>query len=508
MIGISRYGAYLPTFRLDRRLIEQAWGAKQPQGEVAVANYDEDALTLAIDAAMGCLGDPPAPVGGVYVASASLPYVEKQASSLLATALRPAARHLHRRLRRLGARRRQRHAGRACAPCKPAPRRRCWWRRPTCGWPRRRASSRACSGDGAAALTIADHDVIAEFVDAASVAEEFTYVWRTDQQRTVQVAGGRFSNVYGYGRDLGAAITTLLERQGLDPAAIAKLALYSPDARASADLAKSLGFDPEDPAGRARCSRRSAAPATPSRCCCWRARSTRASPGELILVGGYGEGADVLLFRATDAIAVAPRRDAGRALAGGQDAAAVVREVPEVPPPDRGRGSHRRGHQRARVQGAEAGRPPLRQPLPRLRPGAVPDGARLHPLPGAGAHGRTRVWRAAARVFTFTVDHLIPNLEHPLPMAVIDADGGGRLYLQVADADDIAIGAPVRLHLPPPARGRRQPQLLLEGAADAGMRVVSGDRRSREGTHEGPSRRHRRRLHEVRRSLRAAATRT
>jgi uncharacterized OB-fold protein len=54
-------------------------------------------------------------------------------------------------------------------------------------------------------------------------------------------------------------------------------------------------------------------------------------------------------------------------------------------------------------------------------------------------------------VFTFTVDHLIANLEHPLPMAVIDADGGGRVYLQIADADDIAIGAPVaftyrRLH--------------------------------------------------------------
>jgi uncharacterized OB-fold protein len=69
-------------------------------------------------------------------------------------------------------------------------------------------------------------------------------------------------------------------------------------------------------------------------------------------------------------------------------------------------------------------------------------------------------------VFTFTVDHLIANLEHPLPMAVIDADGGGRLYLQIADADDIQIGERVaftyrRLH-----EGRREPQLLLEGQAD------------------------------------------
>jgi uncharacterized OB-fold protein len=45
------------------------------------------------------------------------------------------------------------------------------------------------------------------------------------------------------------------------------------------------------------------------------------------------------------------------------------------------------------------------------------------------------------------VDHLIANLEHPLPMAVIDLDGGGRLYLQVTDfaEDEVRIGAPVTL---------------------------------------------------------------
>src|SRR6185369_7066066 len=86
MVGIARYGAYVPVSRLDRRLIEAAWGTRQPKGEVAVANYDEDALTLAIDAAMSCLGEPAAPVGGVYVATTSAPYAEKQLSSVLATA--------------------------------------------------------------------------------------------------------------------------------------------------------------------------------------------------------------------------------------------------------------------------------------------------------------------------------------------------------------------------------------------------------------------------------------
>ena len=67
---------------------------------------------------------------------------------------------------------------------------------------------------------------------------------------------------------------------------------------------------------------------------------------------------------------------------------------------------------------------------------------------------------AARTVFTFTVDHLIASLEHPLPMAVVDVEGGGRLYLQVADSDTIEIGAPVVLTYRRLHDRRRQPQLL------------------------------------------------
>jgi 3-hydroxy-3-methylglutaryl CoA synthase len=86
MVGISRYGAYVPFFRLDRSLITRAWGTRQTKGEIAVANYDEDSLTMAIDAAMDCLGEPAASVDGVYFASTSSPYGEKQVSSIIATA--------------------------------------------------------------------------------------------------------------------------------------------------------------------------------------------------------------------------------------------------------------------------------------------------------------------------------------------------------------------------------------------------------------------------------------
>src|SRR5262245_5300753 len=301
MVGIGCYGAYIPALRLDRRLIEQAWGARQPKGEVAVANYDEDALTLAIEAAMSCLGDPPTPVSGAYVAKPSAPYAEYQLASLVATAC--ALPRVSFTADFAGSTRAGVSATLAAVRAVQA------GAAPTVlvaaadvrlAGPE--SELEGVLGDAAAAVTIADHDVIAEFIDAASVAEDFNYVWRTDVQRTLQVAGGRFSNTYGYGRDVGAAIRALLERQLLEPKAIDALALYSPDARAAADLAKSLGFDPrtqlvESLQPQIGCTG-SAEPLL-----LLASALDRAKPGQRILVAGYGEGADVLLFRTTDAIA-------------------------------------------------------------------------------------------------------------------------------------------------------------------------------------------------------------
>ena len=442
MVGIARYGTYIPVLRLDRRLIEQGWGVKQPAGEIAVANYDEDALTLAIDAAMSCLGDPPAAVGGVYLATTSGPYAEKQLAAMLATAC-----DLPRAIvsadfggsARAGvsatlAAVRAVQAGAAPAMLVAAADVRV---------PAPESELEGVLGDGAAALTIADRDVIAEFVDAASVSEEFTHLWRTDVQRTVQVTGGRFSTTYGYGRDLGAAIRSLLERQRLDVKAIDHLALYAPDARAASELAKSLGFDPKTQLVESVQPRIGCIGSAEPLLLLARALDA-ARPGQRILVGGYGEGADVLLFRTTDALldarAATPVEHwlAAKAPLESYEKYLKYRrliEVEEVTDLVTNVLEFKELKQDVRLYGSrcrDCGQ--VQYPMARV-------------CINCQAQERLDDARIARRgsVFTFTVDHLIPNLEHPLPMAVIDADGGGRLYLQVADADEIAIGAPVVL---------------------------------------------------------------
>jgi len=446
MVGITHYGSYVPLHRLERAALQRAWGTRQAKGEVAVANYDEDALTLACEAAASCLGDAPPALAGVYFASTSAPYGEKQCAALLATVC-----DLPREIfsadfggsTRCGvsallAAARDSKAGAGSVLVAAADMR----------LAAPESDLEGVLGDAAAAFVVGDDGVIAELLDSASISEEFTYLWRTEASRAVQVAGGRFANAYGYERDLIPAIRALLERQGIAPAAITHLALAAPDARAAGDLAKALGFQPSqlvEPLFAAiGCTGSAEAPLLLARAL------DGAKAGDLILVGAFGEGADALLLRVTDAIegrrsatSVQAWLDAKRALPSYErylkyrrlvevdeptDVVTNVLEFKELAQNVRLHGS------RCRECGA------LQYPVARV---CVQCG-------GRECLDDTKIARRGT-VFTFTVDHLIANLEHPLPMAVIDAEGGGRLYLQVADAEDIEIGEPVvftwrRLH--------------------------------------------------------------
>src|ERR1700752_4689488 len=87
MVGITSYGAYVPMLRLPLAAI--GGGAVKPGGpEKAVANWDEDAITMAVAAAIDCLrGVDRASVDAVLFASPSYPFKEKQGAAIIAKAL-------------------------------------------------------------------------------------------------------------------------------------------------------------------------------------------------------------------------------------------------------------------------------------------------------------------------------------------------------------------------------------------------------------------------------------
>src|SRR5207245_1541382 len=251
MVGIARIGTYFPRRRLERALIAKAWGTRVPAGTRTVAGLDEDALTMATDAVLACVADAdPAAFDALYFASTSSPYLEKQVASMIATAadlrrdvvvadlagsVRAGVAALRAALDgvRTGSLRTALVAAADARLAEPE------------------SELEPLLGDGAAAVAVGSEGVVAELVAAASVAEEFTYLWRTDEQRALHVSETRFGTAYGYVRDMAEVIGAALRQAELPPARLARPArARSPSASRAAS----------------RCPRTSATSA-PAACC-------------------------------------------------------------------------------------------------------------------------------------------------------------------------------------------------------------------------------------------------
>ena len=74
MAGIVSFGAYIPIYRLSRELVWLTWGGMPGGGERAVANFDEDSITMAVEAGANCLqGIDRDSVDALFLASTSTP---------------------------------------------------------------------------------------------------------------------------------------------------------------------------------------------------------------------------------------------------------------------------------------------------------------------------------------------------------------------------------------------------------------------------------------------------
>ena len=88
LIGIKSYGAYLPKYLLSRQLISEAWDFPSVPGTKTIAMADEDSLTMSVEAGLDCLmGIDPKTVDGIFFASTTQVYTEKDSASLIATVL-------------------------------------------------------------------------------------------------------------------------------------------------------------------------------------------------------------------------------------------------------------------------------------------------------------------------------------------------------------------------------------------------------------------------------------
>ena len=302
MAGIVSYGAYIPLWRLSRDAIADAWGSGSTGGERSVANNDEDAITMAVEAALDCLGGlKRADVDGLYFASTTAPYKEKECATLVAAAadLRPeiVTADFGNSLRAgTGAIRAALDAVNsgsaktmlvAASDCR-------------IGYPR--SGYEQSFGDAAAAVLISNATRAAVTVEGSySISNEMYDVWRLDKDAYVQSWEDRFIIEHGYTENMQKAVTGLMKKQGLSAKDISKAILYAPTARAQQGLARNLGFDIKTQlqdllignVGVSGCAHA---------LLMLTAALEEAKPGDRLLLASYGNGADAFLLQVTGEI--------------------------------------------------------------------------------------------------------------------------------------------------------------------------------------------------------------
>ena len=93
-VGFIGYGAYVPRYRLPAREVARVWtggkGAGLPIKEKAVPGFDEDVITMSIEAAKNALaraGIAATELRAIWVGSESHPYAVKPTSTVVAEAI-------------------------------------------------------------------------------------------------------------------------------------------------------------------------------------------------------------------------------------------------------------------------------------------------------------------------------------------------------------------------------------------------------------------------------------
>jgi len=436
MVGITAFGAYIPFNRLERRRLAEAFGEPALPGEKAVANYDEDSVTMAVEAARDCLnGIKPADLKGIYFATTTPPYLEKQSSTTITAALD--APETARTADFTSTLRAGSTALLSAVDSVKAGAENALVTVADCRLGAARGQFEQLFGDGAAAFVIGRENVLAEIENSTTVAGDVLTQWRDTGDRYVRTWEERFIITRGYGPLVTKALSALAARLKITPEEINKLVLYAPSPRYQAGTARSLGFrqhqiqdglfDTVGLTGAAHAPLMLAA------------ALEKAEPGDRLLMVTFGEGADAILMRVTENIKkFSPRQGVSGYLTSKKTTLSyqtylrwknmLNHEPPRRPDPERPSvpAMWRNAKKNLAFYGCRCTRCGTPQiPVQRVC---------VH----CQAKDETELYRFAdinARIATYTIDYLTFSQDPPTVFSVIDFAGGGRLLCEMTDCE-------------------------------------------------------------------------
>ena len=439
MAGIVSYGSYIPYRRLKRAAIAALLGVPASRGERAVASFDEDTVSMAVEALRDALkGAPHSTIGSLLFATTTPPYGEKLNAALVGAAAQlPAeirAADLTGSTRAglaglLQAAEAAQASGVGAAIAMADAR---------LGAPEGKMEQQ--SGDGGAAFILGREGALAEIVASVSFTREFLDGWRAPGERFGHSWEERFALTQAYAPLLEKAVTT--------PGDLARVILDAPNPRAVDEFARAAKLDPAKVGDSLALTVGQVGAAHVG--LMLTATLPSCKPGDLILVAGIADGADAAVLRVTPAVAAfRPVHSVGRMVESKGDVSypsylkwreILPTEPPRRPDPDRPAGPPMMRSQKWKfgLVGSRctacgtAQLPPQRvcvkcRALDKMEPYAFAD--------------------RVGRVATYAIDRLAYSLNPPVINVVVDYDGGGRFLCELTDCepDQVAIGDEVEM---------------------------------------------------------------
>jgi 3-hydroxy-3-methylglutaryl CoA synthase len=446
--GITAWGGYIPRLRMERSAIaaQHAWMAPSltglAKGRRAYCSWDEDVVTMAVEAARNCFGDRDrATVRDLRLASTTTHSADLQSSAIVAVALR-----LDGQVQAMDVGGSQR-AGVAAlsAGLRTAV-------EPTLVIASERPRAKPAStqemqyGAGAAAFLLGDVDVVAELIGSASATTLLVDHFRAAGAPHDYFWEERWVREEGYTKIGGGMVRAALDKAGIAASDVTSFIFPAPSRGVGEVVAKAAGIAPTAVAS----------PLDADGGFAGAAHSLlmlanvldQAAPGDVIVVVGFGQGGDVVVLRATDAITAArPARTVAAMQAAGVSVTAYgqMASFYEEIELDWGMRAERdtktalteQYRSSDQVNGFVAGQcgacGQIQYPQLSYCVSCRGPASSFTPVPLA---------EEGARVFTYTTDRLMYHPAPPLYAGFAQFDNGARLLMEFVDVapDDFDVG--------------------------------------------------------------------
>jgi len=458
MIGITSFGAFIPRLRLSRTSIARSMGWSAPaimtvaQGERSICNWDEDSITMAVASARDCLiGKRKEELDGLYLASTTLPFADRQNAGIVAAAL-----NLRDDMLTADVTASQKAGTTALITALESVK--SGDRHHILVTATDRRETKAASmyemwcGDGAASLMVGERDVIAEFRGSHSLSCDFVDHYRGSMKRYDYMWEERWIRDEGYSKIIPETVSALLDKLGITMDQVDRLiypCVFKSEHRKIAGL---LGADSgkvvdtmHEVCGETGCAHPLVMLVS---------ALERAKPGERIVVAGFGQGCNALCFDVTEHILHLPeRKGAEGSLAGGGSIDDYPRWLTSRGIIETDRGIRAEipmqtamtalWRKRRMILGLVGGR---------CRRCGTPQYPRMdicvNPLCGAlKSQDDYEFAPVPAVIKTFTGDFLAVSVDPPALYGMIQFEGGGRMMTDFTDCTlkDLKVGLPVTM---------------------------------------------------------------